>query len=50
MRLTELYESRGETERAQATRTRLLALWRRADAELQPVLADVRTRVTGPER
>ncbi len=50
IRLIELYESRGDTERAQATRTRLLSLWRRADAELQPVLADVRTRVTGPER
>ena len=50
MRLVELYEARGDTERAQATRTRLLALWRRADAELQPVLADVRTRVVGPER
>ena len=50
MRLIELYESRGDTERAQATRTRLLALWRRADAELQPILADVRTRVVGPER
>ena len=50
MRLTELFEARGETERAQATRTRLLTLWRRADAELQPVLADVRTRVVGPER
>jgi tetratricopeptide (TPR) repeat protein len=50
LRLTELYDARGDTERAQAMRTRLLALWRRADAELQPVLADVRTRVTGPER
>ncbi len=50
MRLIELYESRGDAERAQAARTRLLALWRRADAELQPLLADVRTRVTGPER
>ncbi len=50
MRLVELYEARGDAGRAQATRTRLLALWRRADAELQPVLSDVRTRVTGPER
>jgi tetratricopeptide (TPR) repeat protein len=50
LRLVELYDARGDTERAQAMRTRLLALWRRADAELQPVLADVRTRVTGPER
>ena len=50
LRLVELYEARGDTERAQTTRNRLLALWRRADAELQPMLADVRTRVTGPEQ
>ncbi|HEU4829769.1 MAG TPA: BTAD domain-containing putative transcriptional regulator [Gemmatimonadales bacterium] len=50
MRLVELYDARGDRDRAQAARTRLLALWRRADAELQPVLADMRTRVTGPER
>jgi DNA-binding SARP family transcriptional activator/tetratricopeptide (TPR) repeat protein len=43
-RLAELYDARGERRRALETRTRLLALWRRADAELQPVLADVRTR------
>jgi DNA-binding SARP family transcriptional activator/tetratricopeptide (TPR) repeat protein len=49
MRLVELYEASGDTERAQAARTRLLSLWRRADAELQPMLADVRTRVVGPE-
>jgi hypothetical protein len=42
-RLAELYDARGERPRALETRTRLLALWRRADAELQPVLADVRT-------
>ena len=50
LRLTELYDARGDRSRAQTTRTRLLALWRRADAELQPVLTDVRTRVTSPER
>jgi serine/threonine-protein kinase len=48
-RLAALYESRGDRTRASRTRTRLLALWRRADAELQPVLADVRTRLTAPE-
>jgi DNA-binding SARP family transcriptional activator/tetratricopeptide (TPR) repeat protein len=50
LRLVELYESRGDRARAQNARTRLLALWRRADAALQPALADVRTRVTSPER
>jgi hypothetical protein len=49
-RLAALYESRGDRTRASQTRTRLLALWRRADAELQPVLADVRTRLTAPEQ
>jgi tetratricopeptide (TPR) repeat protein len=42
-RLAELYDVHGERNRALETRTRLLALWRRADATLQPVLADVRT-------
>ena len=49
LRLVELYDARGDRSRAQHTRTRLLALWRRADAALQPALADVRTRVTSPE-
>ena len=50
LRLVELHEARGDRAKADGARTRLLALWRRADAELQPMLADVRTRVTGPER
>ena len=49
-RLAELYEARGDRVRARDARTRLLALWRRADAELQPVLADVRTRLRVPDR
>ena len=49
-RLAELYDARGDRSRAADARTRLLALWRRADAELQPLLADVRTRVRAPER
>jgi hypothetical protein len=49
-RLAELYDARGDRRRALDARTRLLALWRRADAELQPVLADVRTRSRVPER
>jgi hypothetical protein len=50
MRLIELYDAHGEQVKAQNTRTRLLALWHRADAELQPTLADLRTRITAPER
>jgi len=46
-RLGELYDARGETGKASAVRTRLLQLWRRADPELQPVLADIRGRVKG---
>jgi DNA-binding SARP family transcriptional activator/tetratricopeptide (TPR) repeat protein len=49
-RLAELYDARGDRVKAAEVRTRLLALWRRADAELQPVLADVRTRLTPPDR
>ena len=47
-RLGELYEARGDHQKAAEVRTRLLALWHRTDAELQPLLADVRTRVTPP--
>jgi DNA-binding SARP family transcriptional activator/Flp pilus assembly protein TadD len=36
-RLAELYDARGETEKATAVRGRLLQLWRRADPELQSV-------------
>lgn len=50
LRLMELYDARGDRARAQSARTRFLALWRRADAALQPVLADVRTRVVSPEQ
>ncbi len=49
-RLGDLYEATGSPDRAAAVRSRLLALWRRSDAELQLVLADVRTRVTAPAR
>jgi DNA-binding SARP family transcriptional activator len=46
-RLAELYDARGETGKAAAMRGRLLQLWRRADPELQPVIADLRSRVAG---
>jgi DNA-binding SARP family transcriptional activator/tetratricopeptide (TPR) repeat protein len=50
VRLAELYDARGDRSQALQTRNRLLALWRRADAVLQPLLADVRFRVTSLER
>jgi hypothetical protein len=46
-RLAELYDARGESEKAAAMRGRLLQLWRGADPELQPVLAQVRARLAG---
>jgi hypothetical protein len=45
-RLAELYDARGEPAKAAAARSRLLQLWRRADAELQPVLTEARTHLT----
>jgi tetratricopeptide (TPR) repeat protein len=47
MRLAELYDARGEPAKAAAMRVRLLRLWRRADPELQPVIAQVRSRIPG---
>ena len=44
-RLGLLYEKGGDRARARMTYTRLLGLWRRADPELEPVLADVRRRL-----
>ena len=48
-RLAELYDARGEQEKAAATRAKLVQLWRRSDPELGPVFAEVRSRLT-PER
>jgi hypothetical protein len=48
-RLAELYDARGEPAKARATRVRLLQLWRGADAELQPVLADARAHLTAEQ-
>ena len=42
-RLAELYDARDEPAKAAATRGRLIQLWRRADSELQPVVAEMRT-------
>ncbi len=41
-KLATLYEAAGERGKAQGARTRLVQLWRRADAELQPALARAR--------
>jgi DNA-binding SARP family transcriptional activator/Flp pilus assembly protein TadD len=48
-KLAALYEAAGERGKAQGARTRLVQLWRRADAELQPVVARARGGV-GAER
>ena len=48
-RLAELYDARGEQEKAAATRSKLVQLWRRSDPEMGPVFAEVRSRLT-PER
>jgi hypothetical protein len=50
LRLEALYDMVGERDKAQEARTRLLSLWRRADAALQPVVAEVRARITSPEQ
>jgi hypothetical protein len=44
-RLAELYDARGETGKSAAVRGRLLQLWRSADPELQPVVAEARGRL-----
>jgi tetratricopeptide (TPR) repeat protein len=41
-RLAALYDAAGEREKASGARARLVQLWRRADAELQPVVARAR--------
>jgi len=44
-RLGELYEERGETEKAVEYYDRFVELWRDADDELQPIVRDVRDRI-----
>ena len=44
-RLGELYEARGDRARARDAYSKLLDLWKDADAELQPRVSDVRARV-----
>ncbi len=46
-RLGELYEGRGEREKAVAYYDHFVNLWADADPELQPVVRDVRARIAG---
>jgi hypothetical protein len=44
-RLAALYDASGDRAKAGTTRARLLQLWRRADSELQPIVARARARL-----
>jgi eukaryotic-like serine/threonine-protein kinase len=44
-RLGELYEARGEQEKAYANYAKFVELWRNADPDLQPTVQDVRGRM-----
>jgi eukaryotic-like serine/threonine-protein kinase len=44
-RLGELYEAKGDTKRAAEHYAAFVELWRRADPDLQPKVADARTRL-----
>src|SRR5678815_5743118 len=43
--LAALYDAAGERDKAASARTRLVQLWRRADAELQPAVARARAGI-----
>ena len=45
-RLGELYEARGDRAKALSYYGRFVALWKTADPELQPIVRDVRARIT----
>jgi tetratricopeptide (TPR) repeat protein len=45
-RLGELYEAKGDVKRAVEQYDKFVALWKNADPELQPVVRDVRARIT----
>ena len=45
-RLAELYEARGDRANAATYYNKVLDLWKNADPELQPIVADVRRRLT----
>ena len=44
-RLGELYESKGDRKRAVESYEKLIALWKNADPELQPIVKDAKQRV-----
>ncbi len=44
-RMGELYEGRGEREKAKEYYSRFVALWRDADSDLQPAVQDVKARL-----
>ncbi|MGH7620456.1 MAG: hypothetical protein ACREPM_24830, partial [Gemmatimonadaceae bacterium] len=44
-RLGELYEAKGDTARAESHYTSFIDLWKTADPELQPKVAEVRKRL-----
>ena len=48
--LAALYDAAGEREKAASARTRLVQLWRRADAELQPAVARARAGIGSGSR
>jgi len=49
-RLGELYERKNEPQRAWAAYTKFIELWRNADPELQPKVAEVKSRLVALER
>ena len=44
-RMGELYEARGERDKAKDYYSRFVALWRDADSDLQPAVQDVKARL-----
>jgi tetratricopeptide (TPR) repeat protein len=46
-RLGEIYEAKGDTAKAEAHYTAFINLWKDADPELQPKIAEVRKRLAG---
>jgi tetratricopeptide (TPR) repeat protein len=49
-RLGELYEAKGETQKAISHYTTFIELWKNADKELQPKVAEARTRLAALEK
>ena len=49
-RLGELYEAKGETQKAISHYTAFIELWKNADKELQPKVAEARTRLSALQK